>query len=81
MKMPSRHRRLQTLAGALVLLATALVVFSAEPAKLILSSPQWFRGGVIYEIFPRNFSPEGNFNGITARLDELKDLGVKTSFG
>jgi len=34
------------------------------------------REGVIYEIFPRNFSPEGNFNGITARLDELKDLGV-----
>jgi cyclomaltodextrinase / maltogenic alpha-amylase / neopullulanase len=76
MKMPSIHRRLQALAGAFVLLATALVVFSAEPAKLTLSSPQWLRGGVIYEIFPRNFSPEGNFNGITARLDELKDLGV-----
>jgi glycosidase len=34
------------------------------------------RDGVVYEIFPRNFSSEGNFNGITARLDELKDLGV-----
>ena len=31
---------------------------------------------MVYEIFPRNFSAEGNFNGITARLDELKDLGV-----
>jgi cyclomaltodextrinase / maltogenic alpha-amylase / neopullulanase len=31
---------------------------------------------VIYEIFPRAFSPEGNFNGITAKLDSLKDLGV-----
>jgi cyclomaltodextrinase / maltogenic alpha-amylase / neopullulanase len=31
---------------------------------------------VVYEIFPRNFSPEGNFNGITSHLDELKDLGV-----
>jgi cyclomaltodextrinase len=31
---------------------------------------------VIYEIFPRNFSAAGNLNGITARLDELKDLGV-----
>jgi glycosidase len=30
----------------------------------------------VYEIFPRNFSREGNFNAITARLDELKDLGV-----
>ena len=34
------------------------------------------RDGVIYEIFPRTFSAAGNFNGITARLDELKKLGV-----
>jgi glycosidase len=38
--------------------------------------PAWLREGVIYELFPRNFSAEGNFNGVTARLDELKDLGV-----
>jgi glycosidase len=31
---------------------------------------------VIYEIYPRAFSPEGTFNGITARLDHLKSLGV-----
>jgi len=36
----------------------------------------WVRDGVIYEIYPRAFSPQGNFNGITARLDELKSLGV-----
>jgi len=36
----------------------------------------WVRDGVIYEIFPRAFSAEGNFNGITAQLDRLKDLGV-----
>jgi cyclomaltodextrinase / maltogenic alpha-amylase / neopullulanase len=76
MKLPFNQRRLQTLAAVLPLLAAALVSFSAEPAKITLSSPQWLRAGVIYEIFPRNFSPEGNFNGITARLDELKDLGV-----
>jgi GH15 family glucan-1,4-alpha-glucosidase/glycosidase len=34
------------------------------------------RDGVIYEIYPRAFSQQGNFNAITARLDELKDLGV-----
>ena len=39
-------------------------------------APQWLQDGAIYEIFPRDFSPEGNFQGITARLDELKDLGV-----
>src|SRR5262245_13091996 len=36
----------------------------------------WVRQGVIYEIFTRNFSPEGTFNGVTAQLDRLKDLGV-----
>lgn len=36
----------------------------------------WVRDGVIYEIYPRAFSPQGTFNAITARLDELKDLGV-----
>ncbi len=39
-------------------------------------SPAWLRDGIIYEIFPRNFSAAGDFNGITARLDDLKDLGV-----
>jgi cyclomaltodextrinase / maltogenic alpha-amylase / neopullulanase len=38
--------------------------------------PGWVDDGVIYEIFPRDFSPEGNLNGITARLDDLKNLGV-----
>ncbi|MGH9928714.1 MAG: alpha-amylase family glycosyl hydrolase, partial [Pyrinomonadaceae bacterium] len=46
---------------------------SKEPAR---SSRDWVRDGVVYEIYPRVFSPQGNFNGITARLDELKDLGV-----
>lgn len=39
-------------------------------------SQAWVGDGVIYEIFPRTFSAEGNFNGITARLDYLKNLGV-----
>jgi cyclomaltodextrinase len=43
---------------------------SARPA------PDWLRTGLVYEVFPRNFSPEGTFNGITARLDDLRDLGV-----
>ncbi len=36
----------------------------------------WVRDGVVYEIYPRAFSQQGNFNGITARLDDLKSLGV-----
>jgi cyclomaltodextrinase len=46
---------------------------SKEPAR---QSRDWVRDGVIYEIYPRDFSPEGNFNGITVQLDRLKDLGV-----
>jgi cyclomaltodextrinase / maltogenic alpha-amylase / neopullulanase len=38
--------------------------------------PLWAREGVIYEIYPRTFSEGGNFDGITAQLDRLKELGV-----
>ena len=47
--------------------------FSKETAQ---PGPPWLRDGVIYEIFPRHFSAAGNLNGVTARLDELKNLGV-----
>src|SRR6185312_12380723 len=43
---------------------------SARPTR------DWVRDGVVYEIYPRAFSPAGNFDGITARLDDLKALGV-----
>ena len=39
-------------------------------------SRDWVRDGVVYEIYPRQFSAPGNFKGVTARLDDLKDLGV-----
>ncbi|WP_404425067.1 alpha-amylase family glycosyl hydrolase [Nibricoccus sp. IMCC34717] len=40
------------------------------------ATPDWVRASVVYEIFPRQFSPTGNFAGITARLDDLMALGV-----
>lgn len=55
------------------------LAFGAEPetpGSSARKSPDWLRSAVVYEIFPRNFSAAGDFNGITARLDELKDLGV-----
>jgi cyclomaltodextrinase / maltogenic alpha-amylase / neopullulanase len=48
--------------------------FSKESARGDV--PQWVKNGVFYEIFPRQFSSQGNFNGVTAQLDRLKDLGV-----
>jgi len=46
---------------------------ASQPAR---TAPAWLRDGVVYEVFPRDFSQDGDFNGITAHLDELKDLGV-----
>jgi cyclomaltodextrinase / maltogenic alpha-amylase / neopullulanase len=46
---------------------------SQIPAR---TPPPWLRDGVIYEIFPRDFSAAGNLDGVTADLDQLKDLGV-----
>jgi cyclomaltodextrinase len=55
----------------------ATVVSKADPSDpSTRKSPAWLRSAVVYEIFPRNFSQEGNFNAITARLDELQQLGV-----
>ena len=39
-------------------------------------SPEWLRDGVIYEVFPRDFSTAGNIEGVTGKLDDLHQLGV-----
>jgi glycosidase len=55
----------------------AAVVSKADSsAPSTRKSPDWLRSAVVYEIFPRNFSQAGDFNAITARLDELQQLGV-----
>ncbi len=60
-----------------VLLAVPLFAHASDRAKSTARiSPAWLRDGVVYEIFPRDFSAPGNLNGVTAQLDRLKDLGV-----
>jgi len=63
--------------------ATTLVLLSASTragvdvaSATARTSPDWLRNGVIYEIFPRDFSAAGDLNGVTIRLDQLKNLGV-----
>jgi alpha-glucosidase len=71
--------------GAVALFAAgqiALAQSTARPATAISASEQnWWKNAVIYEIYPRSFQDSngdgiGDLNGITARLDYLKDLGV-----
>jgi glycosidase len=67
----------------LLLLASSVLWAAPEsnPGRDVLKETarpvrDWVRDGVIYEIYPRAFSQQGNLNAITARLDELKELGV-----
>jgi cyclomaltodextrinase / maltogenic alpha-amylase / neopullulanase len=46
---------------------------SSQPAR---TSPEWLKSGVIYQVFVRSFSPSGDLNGVTSRLDDLHKLGV-----
>ena len=62
MSLPAKLRPTRLISAFALLVA--LVSFAAEPAKNAPSPPQWLREGVVYEVFPRNFSPEGSFDGI-----------------
>jgi len=49
--------------------------------KRAMSELDWWKNAVIYEVYPRSFQDTngdgiGDLNGITQRLDYLKDLGV-----
>src|SRR5215212_3246997 len=74
--------RLSSILLTISLLLASSVLLAAPQSGRDLSKEtarpvrDWVRDGVIYEIYPRAFSQQGNFNAITARLDELKDLGV-----
>ncbi len=68
--------------GLALLIASSFLSGTAQQPALDVSNQQarpardWVRDGVIYEIYPRAFSQQGNFEGVTAQLDRLKDLGV-----
>ncbi len=54
---------------------------AASAAKTAKSDTDWWKGAVVYEIYPRSFQDSngdgiGDLNGITSRLDYLKVLGV-----
>ncbi|MCU0789191.1 MAG: alpha-amylase family glycosyl hydrolase, partial [Verrucomicrobia bacterium] len=59
-----------------LMISPALGAGTNTSAPHARTSPAWVRSAVVYEIFPRNFSAQGDFNAITERLDELQHLGV-----
>ena len=64
--------------SALFLASTAFAQQVAAPQK---AGNEWWKHAVIYEIYPRSFQDSngdgiGDINGITSRLDYLKDLGI-----
>jgi cyclomaltodextrinase / maltogenic alpha-amylase / neopullulanase len=76
MKMNFKLRWIFVLPAIGLMLAALLIQaadLSKQPAR---PSPDWLRDAVIYEIFPRDFSVAGNLNAVTAKLDQIKDLGV-----
>jgi cyclomaltodextrinase len=66
----------------ILLALTALIATSfvrpaeADDRPAARPAPDWLRDGIVYEVFPRVFSPSGDFNGIIPQLDRLKSLGV-----
>ena len=54
---------------------------AAPQVAAAVSEQNWWKNAVIYEIYPRSFQDSngdgiGDLNGITERLDYLKELGV-----
>ncbi|MGA3334275.1 MAG: alpha-glucosidase [Terracidiphilus sp.] len=83
-------RRIGSCTAGLVLVAAALAA-GGQPAPgttrmeanmaAAAGERNWWKNAVIYEVYPRSFQDTngdgiGDLNGITARLDYLKDLGV-----
>lgn len=60
----------------------ALCMFEVEYGELrpVASAdyPLWVRDAIVYEIYVRSFDASRTLAGVTARLDEIADLGVNT---
>jgi alpha-glucosidase len=82
--------RIAKYAAGLILAAVATSAggqtVPAKPGSAVQSAEQakelnWWKNAVIYEVYPRSFQDTngdgiGDLNGITERLDYLKELGV-----
>ncbi|GJQ63881.1 MAG: hypothetical protein SCALA702_29340 [Melioribacteraceae bacterium] len=60
--------------------ARRLVNCSEEMVNIIEDNEHadWIERAIIYEIFPRSFSTEGGFEGVSDRIPAMKALGINT---
>ena len=80
----SRVRRLSEFGRSAALLIVLISASHGEPKPAAATprwDPNWWKGAVIYEVYPRSFADTngdgiGDLNGITAHLDYLQQLGV-----
>jgi alpha-glucosidase len=66
--------------GVLFCSSLSISVF-AQPKPVDAAGHQWWQNAVFYELYPRSFADSnnngiGDLNGITSKLEYLKDLGV-----
>jgi alpha-glucosidase len=67
--------------AAVLILCVILPNRGASQNKVDAEGHQWWQHAVFYELYPRSFADSnndgiGDLNGIAAKLDYLKDLGV-----
>jgi glycosidase len=76
MKVQPLRKMAVTFVAALILFSPCVWADADVSGVSARPAPDWLRSGTVYEIFPRDFSVAGNLSGVTARLDQLKSLGV-----
>jgi glycosidase len=62
--------------GLSLVLSSAALLSNPGTGTSARRTPAWVRDGVVYEVFPRVFSPTGDLAGVTARLDDIERLGA-----
>ena len=77
------HKKTIRMVATLVVLGSLSIaaLAQARSESVDAAGHQWWQNGVFYEIYPRSFADSnndgvGDLNGITSKLDYLKDLGV-----
>ena len=69
-------RLLKTLTLAAALFCAACSAAITPAARGEDNPPRWITGSAIYEVFTRDFTPEGNFQGVVRNLDRVQATGA-----